>query len=310
MTVKNNKTLIQRFSGKTGTNKLIECLARQQLMGGNASLCQEIAKAGELLEFNKGKTVIRQGGSDDDLFLIISGSVRIEVNGREIASRHAEQHFGEMALIDPTARRSSTVVTKEKSTMLRISETDFSHIAVRYPELWRRAAVALAARLRERNKFHVAPHDVPVVFIGSSSESLDAAQAIAKFLQNKNLIVKLWTDGVFQASKTAIEDLWTAARDVDFSVIVLSPDDMCISRGKKARIPRDNAVFELGLFTGSLGRERSFVVTPDVTDLKIPTDLLGVTCLRFRTSGASTIGQRLVTPCRELLSTINSLGPR
>jgi len=310
MTVKSDRSLIPRFSGKAGKRKLVECLARQQILGGDIPLCKEIVKVGNLLEFNQGRTIIKQGGSDNDLFLIISGSVTIKVNDREVASRHEEQHFGEMALIDPTSRRSATVVTTEKSTLVRISEGDFSRIAARHPELWRRAAVAIAARLRERSKFHVAPHDVSVVFIGSSSESLDAAKAIAKFLEKKDLVVKLWTEGVFQASKTTIEDLWTAASDVDFSIIVLSPDDVCISRGKKARIPRDNAVFELGLFTGSLGRQRSFVVTPDVTDLKIPTDLLGVTCLRYRDSGSSTIGHRLQATCRKLCSTIDSLGPR
>lgn len=310
MTVKSNRSLIPRFSGKAGKNRLVECLARQQLLGGDATLCRKIAAAGDLIEFNQGKTVIKQGGSDDDLFLIISGSVIIEMNGREVASRHEEQHFGEMALIDPTARRSATVITSEKSTLVRISEAKFSRIAAQYPELWRRAAVAIAARLRERSKFHVAPHDVPVVFIGSSLESLDAVQAIAKSLEKKNFVVKLWTEGVFQASKTTIEDLWITASDSDFSIIVLSPDDVCISRGRKARIPRDNAVFELGLFTGSLGRQRSFVVTPDVTDLKIPTDLLGVTCLRYKNSGPNTIGQRLRATCRKLSSTIDSLGPR
>lgn len=310
MTVKSNRSLIPRFSGKAGKNKLVECLARQQLLAGDVPLCKEIATAGTLLEFNRGKTVIKQGGSDNDLFLIISGSVTIEVNGRAVAARHEEQHFGEMALIDPTARRSATVITTEKATLLRISEADFSRIAARHPELWRRAAVAITARLRERSKFHVAPHDVPVVFIGSSSEALDAAQAVAKSLEKKDLVVKLWTEGVFQASKTTIEDLWTAASDADFSIIFLSPDDVCISRGKKARMPRDNAVFELGLFTGSLGRERAFVVTPDVTDLKIPTDLLGVTCLRYRDSGSGTIGQRLQATCRKLCATIESIGPR
>jgi predicted nucleotide-binding protein with TIR-like domain len=38
--------------------------------------------------------------------------------------------------------------------------------------------------------------------------------------------------------------------------------------------PRDNIVFELGLFMGRLGRERTFIVRPASGPLKIPSDLV------------------------------------
>jgi predicted nucleotide-binding protein len=40
-------------------------------------------------------------------------------------------------------------------------------------------------------------------------------------------------------------------------------------------------IFELGLFTGYLGRERSLIVRQRGTDLKIPSDLAGVTMSTF-----------------------------
>lgn len=49
-------------------------------------------------------------------------------------------------------------------------------------------------------------------------------------------------------------------------------------------------VFELGLFMGALSRDRTFVVVPHGVDLKIPTDLLGMTTLRYKRTPSLTQG--------------------
>jgi Predicted nucleotide-binding protein containing TIR-like domain len=64
------------------------------------------------------------------------------------------------------------------------------------------------------------------------------------------------------------------ASQFDFAILVLSPDDEVQSKGECKLGPRDNAIFELGLFIGRLGRERTFVVSNAA--IKIPTDLAGV----------------------------------
>jgi hypothetical protein len=118
----------------------------------------------------------------------------------------------------------------------------------------------------------------PQIFIASSSEGLNFATAIQDLLIQKlgqKVDVRLWKQE-FKISKAFIESLEKETFDNDFAILVLTPDDITTSRKKKKESPRDNVIFELGLFMGSLGRERCFFVHNETPDLKLPTDLLGI----------------------------------
>ena len=62
----------------------------------------------------------------------------------------------------------------------------------------------------------------------------------------------------------------------DFAILLLTPDDTTTSRDQQRFAPRDNVVFELGLFMGCMGRQRCFLIQEDNRELRLPTDLLGV----------------------------------
>ncbi len=116
----------------------------------------------------------------------------------------------------------------------------------------------------------------PKIFIGSSREGLDIANAIHANL-TRDAECTVWSNGVFQISGTTIYSLINALRNSDFGVFVFSPDDLTIMRGQQNPVVRDNVIFELGLFIGRLGVERCFFITPDhVADLRLPTDLMGI----------------------------------
>lgn len=71
----------------------------------------------------------------------------------------------------------------------------------------------------------------------------------------------------------------------DYVVALVTPDDTAVIRGKEYIIPRDNIVFEYGLFLGKLGRDKTFFVTPKNTpDMQIMSDLNGVSTVRYRFS--------------------------
>jgi predicted nucleotide-binding protein len=232
------------------------------------------------------------------------------VNEREIATRGVGEHVGEMAMVDSTARRSATVVAKEHTTFAKMTEAQFSTLAAKNPNLWRRIAVTLVDRLKERNKFHPAPRNKPVVFIGSSLEGSRIAEALYNYLLRFDIVPRLWSDSVFEASQTAIEDLVKLNSESDFAIIILTPDDFLESRGARKKSPRDNAIFELGLFMGGLTRKRTYIVTPRGVDIKIPTDLLGVTRLQYQRGGPKNLSRRLRGVKKQLYQLITKYGPR
>lgn len=141
-------------------------------------------------------------------------------------------------------------------------------------------ALILAERLRERGRFLRQPNAKPKVFIGSSTKSVEVAKKVKEYLsEDKGLEVIVWTDGVFKPSLTSIESLEKFAANCDFAIIVFGPDDtLVLDSGGKVPVPRDNVIFELGLFMGVLGRERTFFM---VDKEKRPTDLDGITYEKY-----------------------------
>ena len=115
----------------------------------------------------------------------------------------------------------------------------------------------------------------PKLFIGSSSEGLDVAQVAFELISRKIDCV-LWDHDVFQLSESTLGSLIRATKEFNFALFILGPDDITESRGVVSASPRDNLLFELGLFMGALGRRRSLVLASDNTDLKLPSDIAGI----------------------------------
>jgi O-acetyl-ADP-ribose deacetylase (regulator of RNase III) len=115
----------------------------------------------------------------------------------------------------------------------------------------------------------------PAVFIGSSSEGKRMASAVQAALRS-DAEVTIWDQGIFGLGQVPIESLTDAMTQFDFAVLVLTPDDVVRSRSKQRPSARDNVLFELGLFMGALGRDRTFIMQQLGSGLKIPSDLVGV----------------------------------
>ena len=119
----------------------------------------------------------------------------------------------------------------------------------------------------------------PSLFVGSSSEGLRVAKAVQVGLQEE-AEVTLWNQGFFGLSQGTIESLINGLERFDFAVLVATPDDLVVHREISALSPRDNILFELGLFMGRLGRARTYLLADPAT-VRLPTDLAGVTLATY-----------------------------
>ncbi len=149
----------------------------------------------------------------------------------------------------------------------------------------------------------------PKIFIGSSVEGLGVAYSIQQNL-TQDAESTVWDQGIFELSLTAIESLTKAVENSDIGVFVFSPDDITKMRGAESNTIRDNVIFEFGLFVGRLGRDRVFFITPEGTDFRLPTDLLGVTPGKYNPMRDDGSLQAATGPaCNQIRQAIKKLPP-
>jgi hypothetical protein len=128
-----------------------------------------------------------------------------------------------------------------------------------------------------------ADSDKPRVFLGSSGKQAKLLQALTRGLEDV-AHVEPWTTS-FHPGTTTLERLLQLTREVDFAAFVFARDDWtsdapAASPAEAGQAsPRDNVVFEAGLFGGVLGMERTFIL--HAQGAKLPSDLLGLTCVRY-----------------------------
>lgn len=301
--------MIERFTGDKGKANLIDALLQQKVVANDRAVAEKLADTGDLVQFKVDETLIEQDGEDDTVFFIINGKANVFVNHQHVATRESGTVVGEMVAVDPTARRSATLKAGTVVTALKVSAESFKTAGKTSASFWRHLAVLAGDRLRERSKFHQPANKTPIMFMGSSVEGLKVAQEIESGMKHAPVIVRPWTtNGVFGPSRLPIDDLIKQVNIADFAVFVFGPDDKISYRDDEHMVPRDNVVFEMGLFIGKLGRERVFMVMDADVDLKIPTDLTGVNPITYKCKPGCDLADVIGTVCTDLRKVISSKG--
>ncbi len=126
--------------------------------------------------------------------------------------------------------------------------------------------------------------DKPRIFLGSSGKQEKLLQALTRGLEDV-AHVEPWTTS-FNPGTTTLERLVELAHEVDFAAFAFARDDWTAASppaspptGSGQASPRDNVVFEAGLFGGVLGMRRTFIL--HASGSKLPSDLLGLTSIRY-----------------------------
>src|SRR5262245_2163270 len=125
--------------------------------------------------------------------------------------------------------------------------------------------------------------DKPRIFLGSSGKQEKLVQALTRGLADV-AHVEPWTTS-FNPGTTTLERLLELTHEMDFAAFVFAQDDWTTNSPESPATqagqasPRDNVVFEAGLFGGVLGMRRTIIL--HASGAKLPSDLLGLTSIRY-----------------------------
>ena len=149
--------------------------------------------------------------------------------------------------------------------------------------------------------------DKPRIFLGSSGKQQKLLQALTRGLEDV-AHVEPWTTS-FNPGTTTLERLLELTREVDFAAFAFAQDDWTAKSppasddsGSGQSSPRDNVVFEAGLFGGVLGMRRTYIL--HARGSKLPSDLLGLTCVRYD----ATVAAEVKVICQTLRKAIENEG--
>lgn len=150
---------------------------------------------------------------------------------------------------------------------------------------------------------------LPTMFIGSSSEGKEVAEYWQAALE-QHCDSDVWDQHIFQPGNETLNGLLDASRRYDFATLVLSPDDLTDKRGTSSYSPRDNVIFELGMFLSTLGRERVFILKKTGQSLHLPSDLLGSNLLQYSDRKTVNLRAQLNPPALKARESMEKLGRR
>ncbi len=157
------------------------------------NLLKQILEKGEISTFNTGETIFKQGDTEKNFFIVLSGRFRAvaESNGylKILGDITEGEPMGEFALFSG-APRSATVYAMRPSVTLQLSETEYLNLVGLQPAFAQKLTSIIINRLRSNSlqkKRHDAPQNIALINLQQDHDITDWTQLIEAQFNKTNI---------------------------------------------------------------------------------------------------------------------------
>ena len=109
---------------------------------------QLVARRAEDVRVPAGKTLISEGETGHEFFVILEGAAKVSKQGRKVAQLGPGDSFGELALLEK-APRNATVVADSDMELVVLGQREFAGLIDEVPGFARKLLAGMAKRLRD-----------------------------------------------------------------------------------------------------------------------------------------------------------------
>jgi len=112
---------------------------------------EKIAKAGDEVTMSAGTTIVDQGQTGREAFVVLDGTVTVKRNNKKVTTLGPGTVVGELSLLDH-GPRTATVICETDCKLLLISQRHFMAVIDDVPALSHKLLASLASRIRDLDR--------------------------------------------------------------------------------------------------------------------------------------------------------------
>jgi CRP/FNR family transcriptional regulator, cyclic AMP receptor protein len=116
---------------------------------------QRIATLADIVDLPKDRVIMAQGQLGWEMFVVVTGSARVDRDGQSLGERGPGEVLGEIALLDG-GPRTATVTLSQPSRLLVLARREFGELMDEFPGIRLRILETVVHRLRglDRDAIH------------------------------------------------------------------------------------------------------------------------------------------------------------
>ena len=121
------------------------------LAGLDDRVRRRLAEIGKRRTYAAGETIVKEGSAGTALYVVLSGTVRVERAGADVGELGANEFFGELALIEEEPR-SASIIAVDQTECLLFPAWEFRARLDEHPQIALPIMRALIERLHRQER--------------------------------------------------------------------------------------------------------------------------------------------------------------